>query len=106
MMMDQLLEIIAQALGDLDDEYGLVELNEPYDEISLYGEGGSLDSLGLVALPVDLEERILLHLGHTVLIVSEKAVSQKVSPFLTVGSLAEYIQRLIIEEQHAQDRPN
>ena len=96
-MIDQFVEIIVQALDDLDDEYGSVELSEPYDKISLYGENGSLDSLGLVALTVDLEERILLQLGHTILIVSEKAVSQKVSPFLTVGSLAKYIQQLIIE---------
>ena len=96
-MIDQLVEIIVQALDDLDDEYGSVELSEPYDQVSLYGERGSLDSLGLVALTVDLEERLLLQLGHTILIVSEKAVSQKVSPFLTVGSLAKYIQQLITE---------
>ena len=106
MTIHRLVDIIVQALDDLDDEYGSVVLSEPYDEVSLYGESGSLDSLGLVALTVDLEERILLELGQTILIVSEKAVSQKVSPFLSVGSLAAYLQQLIMEEQHVQDSSN
>ena len=105
-LMDQLVEIIVQALDDLEDEYGSVELSEPYDEVSLYGERGSLDSLGLVALTIDLEERILLQLGQTILIVSEKAVSRKVSPFLTIGSLAVYLQQVIMEEQYVQDSSN
>ena len=56
----------------------------------VFGPGSPLDSLGLVALLLDIEEA-LQERGYAVVLSDERAVSQKRSPFRTVTSLVEYV---------------
>jgi acyl carrier protein len=63
---------------------------------TLFGAGSPLDSLGLVALLLDLEDE-LRAAGWPVALGDERAMSQKRSPFRTVGSLVEYIATLLRE---------
>ncbi len=67
----------------------------------LFGENGVLDSLGLVTLIVDLEERLEESFSRPFILANEKAMSQKRSPFLTVGGLEDYIESLISEKNNA-----
>ena len=57
----------------------------------LFGESGGLDSLDLVTLIVDIEQRLSEELGIKMSLTDEKAMSQKNSPFRTVKSLVDYI---------------
>ena len=91
----RIIEIIAAALEDMRDEYETIELAEPVEKTPLFGRRSSLDSLGLVSLIVDVEERVSEEFGRDIVLVDEKAMSQKVSPFLSVGSLARYIDNLL-----------
>lgn len=59
-------------------------------EASLFGPESPLDSLGLVALLLDIEEDLRLR-GCHVMLSDERAMSQNRSPFRTVQSLVEYI---------------
>jgi hypothetical protein len=64
----------------------------------IFGSGSPLDSLGLVALLLDIEDA--LRDGGTPLVLSDdRAVSQKRSPFRTVTSLVDYIESLLQAEQ-------
>ena len=63
----------------------------------LFGKSGKLDSLGLVNLIVATEEQLEDQLGVSLTLASEKAMSQKNSPFRTVGTLTEYIAQLMEE---------
>ena len=56
----------------------------------LFGPTSPLDSLGLVALLLDIEEA-LQALGCDVMLSDERAMSQKRSPFRTVQSMTAYI---------------
>lgn len=70
----------------------------PLDEsISLIGPRSVLDSLGLVTLLVDLEQRLDDEHGLALTLADESALSQKSSPFRTVRSLADHICGLIEE---------
>jgi acyl carrier protein len=64
---------------------------------ALYGPGGVFDSLALVRFIVELEEAIEDQFQTTLALASERAMSQGHSPFLTVGSLADYIVQLLQE---------
>lgn len=70
-------------------------------EAIIFGEGGKLDSLGLVNLVLLVEERISDELGYEIAIADEKAVSQKDSPFRSAQTLAEYINQLLQELPNA-----
>ena len=60
------------------------------EETPLLGEGAPIDSLGLVSVIVQVEERLASEFGISVSLVDEKAMSQKNSPFRSVGALATY----------------
>ena len=64
----------------------------------LFGNGGCLDSLGLVNLVITIEQNIEDDCGVKIIIADERAMSQKYSPFRTLGSLVDYIEMLLEEE--------
>jgi acyl carrier protein len=75
---------------------------EPLGETTyLIGRRSVLDSLGLVTLIADLEQRIEELYDVSLIIANDRAMSQKNSPFLTVASLSDYILALIAEERGA-----
>ncbi len=68
-------------------------------ETRLAGPGGKLDSLGLVNLIVAVESNLEQATGVTVELADTRALGEAQSPFRTVGTLAEYIVRLVGEKQ-------
>lgn len=71
--------------------------------VNLIGRQAVLDSLGLVTLIVDLEQRLEEEYGVSLVLVDEHAMSQRSSPFRTLKSLTDYI-CLLIEEQKENGR--
>ena len=66
----------------------------------IFGPKGLLDSMGLVSLITDLEEKIEDEFGVSLILADERAMSREKSPFRTVSSLARYIDMLMEEEKH------
>lgn len=88
----QAAEVIVRTLTDLADQ-GVIELDgeQPLGpDTELFGEGGLLDSVGLVSLVVAVEEQLADELGLEVGLADERALSQRSSPYRTVGTLAAY----------------
>lgn len=94
-MNDTILSIIFAALADLNDELDEPALEHPTPQTRLFGNGGALDSLSLVSLIADVEEKVFEAFGKTVLLADDKAMSQRVSPFRDVETLAAYIEKLL-----------
>ena len=63
----------------------------------LMGEGGALDSLGLVRLVMAVEQKLEDAFGVPVSLTDEKAMSQRNSPFRSVAALTEYAASLLSE---------
>lgn len=61
----------------------------------LTGEGGRLDSLGLINLLVLTEQRIEAEFGCNVMLADDRAMAAEPSPFATLGTLAEHIQKVL-----------
>ena len=57
----------------------------------LLGEGGAVDSLGLVRLVMTVERQVEDDFGVLLSLTDEKAMSQRNSPFRSVGALTDYI---------------
>ena len=96
-MKEKILSIIYAALKDAGEELGKPELASPDPETRLYGRSGHLDSLALVNLLADVEQRVADDLGKTIVLADERAMSQKRSPFASAGTLADYIEILLGE---------
>ncbi|HED36495.1 MAG TPA: hypothetical protein ENJ08_20040 [Gammaproteobacteria bacterium] len=68
------------------------------EDTELYGSNGHLDSMGLVAFLVDIEESFLDN-EINITLSDERAMSQSNSPFRNVQSLTDYIATLIKETE-------
>lgn len=97
-MNQDVLQIVIDAVKDINEEIEKVELEAPSRETVLYGPAGNLDSLSLVSLVVDIEGRVFDSFGRAVVLADEKAMSQRSSPFRSVGALADYLAKLLEEE--------
>lgn len=90
-MRESLLQCIREGVEEIN---GMRDEKIPtgaLDEVGLYGGGGSFDSMQLVNFLMIVEEKIEERLGIAVLIVSERAVSRKVSPFTSVSTLLDFL---------------
>ncbi|MCT7541260.1 hypothetical protein [Aliarcobacter cryaerophilus] len=96
-MQQKIEKIIVEALEELNEELENENLNNPTSETKLYGGSGVLDSLALVSLITDLEERISDEFEKDIILADEKAMSQRTSPFRSVETLTNYIQKLLEE---------
>lgn len=68
------------------------------EQTHLIGEGAVLDSLGLVTAVLEIEQRLADEHGLVLVLADERAMSQKHSPFRSVGSLTDYVSRLAAEQ--------
>lgn len=97
-MKEKILKLIINAVNEINL---LLENKIPVENgetCLLYGKEGILDSLSLVSLIVLIEESIENNFNANLILANEKAMSQRNSPFLTIGSLANYIETLLREE--------
>jgi acyl carrier protein len=70
----------------------------PDENTRLIGRASVLDSMGLVTLIVEVEQRLEADHDLVVVLADDRAMSQTRSPFLSVGTLADYIMQLAAEQ--------
>lgn len=85
------IEIIYRALRSLNDELDEDKRVALAPDTRLFGPEASLDSLSLVSVIVDVESAVADELGRAISLTDDKAMSQEVSPFSNVTTLANYI---------------
>ena len=93
-----LIELVTEGLRSVlaeRDEEGPPDVGE---SIRLAGPEAVLNSLGLVSLIVELEQTLEEQYGVCLTLADECAMSQRRSPFRTVGSLVDYICHLLQEQ--------
>lgn len=102
MQRTEITELILSCLREVLESAGPLPAEPLAAETRLLGRSAILDSLGLVQLLVDVEQRLDSQ-GIAVTLADERAMSQKHSPFRSVDTLAEYIDTLIKEDpSHAR----
>ena len=93
-------EAILSIVLDVVEQANLARVNTARLEVSptapLFGPASPLDSLGLVALLIDLEEAFD-QAGYPVILSDERALSQTRSPFRDVPALVAYLATLTRE---------
>lgn len=85
--------LVLEVVGGLGRELGNAGLAEPTPETRLFGAEG-LDSVALVTLIADLEDRLAEETGRAMILADERAMSRFHSPFRTVGTLIAHVERI------------
>jgi hypothetical protein len=94
---NQVLEIMLSAFETLSELDSGINMALCKDDMILFGAGATIDSLSLVSLIVDLESQISDKFCTEISLTDDRAMTRKISPFDTFGSLREYIEELIKE---------
>jgi D-alanine--poly(phosphoribitol) ligase subunit 2 len=90
----RIIDAVYHALDDANEDLPASKrLRKSADQV-LFGNGAVIDSIELVSLIVHVEGRLAEELGMQVTLADERAMSQKHSPFRTVGTLCDYIRTL------------
>ena len=96
---EEITELILEALKEFRTHLGKKWTADLSPAMPLYGHSSEMDSLGLVQLLIDVEERVSDRYGVPVSLTDEKAMSQTHSPFRSVNSLAQYLAGLIASQR-------
>jgi len=96
--MKKIKQVIFNSIEEINQQLENKDQLEKNIETVLYGENGQLDSLGLINLIVAVEQNIEDEFDVTITLADDRAMSQKRSPFNTVGTLTNYIEILLKEE--------
>lgn len=91
-MTDRILQIIIDAIDEINTMREEKIPTENIDDLCLYGSNGVFESMYLVAFLAQVEESIEDEFDVEVTLASEKAVSLRVSPFSSVRRLIEFIE--------------
>jgi hypothetical protein len=94
---NHLVDMIVAAAREVADRDGRTLPRDLDEHVELFGRSGIFDSLGLVSLVVAVEEAVADRYGRALSLADERALSETRSPFRTIGTLAEYTQRLLEE---------
>ncbi|HTQ03956.1 MAG TPA: hypothetical protein VMI54_08860 [Polyangiaceae bacterium] len=87
----QAYEIVVASLREVFEQTGTEAPAKVGDETVLVGTDAVLDSLGIVQLIVEIEQRVEGAHGVSITLASDKAMSQRNSPFRTVGVLTDHV---------------
>ena len=96
-MREKIFNIILNSLNELNKTLNNPELNNINLQTALYGKDGLLDSLALITLIMDLEDKISNEFNKSIKLANEITMSFTDSPFKSVENLIEYIEKLINE---------
>ena len=89
-------KVVLAAVRDVNDVLPVNRRIQESSDAVLFGPGG-LDSIGLVNLVVAVEQGLQDEFEREFVLASEKAMSQRTSPFRTVATLSHYILELLRE---------
>jgi acyl carrier protein len=104
-MQDQMIDrvtgvqVVIASLREVLDQAGDAIPPQLDEETVLVGNNAVLDSLGVVSLIVEVEQRLEIDYNISVTLANDKAMSQRNSPFRTVGVLTDYLCTLLKEQQ-------
>jgi acyl carrier protein len=90
MEVAKIREIVLEAMANINLTRAPGERLEVSETAAIFGPGSPLDSLGLVALLMDIEDAMAGE-GCPITLSDERAMSQTRSPFRNVGRLVQYI---------------
>lgn len=93
--MEKYIDLILSTLKEIGEDDDNALLLEAHAKTKLFGSAGILDSIGVVFLISELEDKVQDEFDKDIVLADEKAMSQVTSPFRSVETLATYLCQLV-----------
>lgn len=90
-MRDAIVKIVVEAIKTQDSYLDEAIDFSNGDATELYSDGGQIDSLSLITIIADIEQRISAVFGIQVRLATEEDLSIENSSFSTLGSMLEFV---------------
>jgi acyl carrier protein len=90
-------DIVVASLGEVFAQAGTPAPQGVNGDTVLVGKDAVLDSLGVVSLIVEVEQQVETAHGISVTLANDRAMSQRNSPFRTIGVLTDHLLSTIAE---------
>ena len=90
---------VLAAVHELGEDLEIESLKTATPETPMIGIKSDVDSITLVSIIVDVEERLADYLDLELVLADERAMSQRRSPFRNAKTLAEYVFELQQQSQ-------
>jgi D-alanine--poly(phosphoribitol) ligase subunit 2 len=100
-LREEILRLVYLAIDDVEARSVDGVPVEKTPDAPLLGASKGIDSLTFVNLVVAIEEQIHKAMGKSVVLIEEDNIALQEHPFRTVGTLANYVERVIDKQ-----RPN
>lgn len=84
------IDVVLGCLRDAVEQAG-GDASAVQEDTPIVGPGAVLDSIGVVSLIVDIEQRLEMEHQVSVTLANDRAMSQKNSPFRTASVLADHV---------------
>jgi len=97
---EKVLEVIFQSVDAVNRLLAPEKQLKKSVDTPLTGSAADLDSLGLVSLVLLTEEHVRAEFGLTIDLADRRAVSEQVNPYRTIGTLCDYVVRLLNEKSN------
>ncbi len=88
---EKIILAVMEAIDELNGQLPKEDKLEKAMDTALFGEGGKLDSLGLVSLVTTVEQKIEENFGITATLLEDIADLENNNPFSTVKTLTDYV---------------
>ncbi len=95
---DRITKAVYLAVDALNAELPAGVSVEKSLDAPVYGAGGKLESLDIVTLIMEVEEKINTEFGTDITIADENLLSKQKSPFSTIGTLIDYLEETLKED--------
>mgnify|MGYP001196109212 CR=1 FL=1 len=92
-----IIEVLKEGLDSSSDEEFIAAINDADENTRLFGGKGLLDSMGVVILLSDLEDKIDDEFEIMISLASDSTMSKTRSPFRNIKSLSNYIVKTVEE---------
>lgn len=92
----EILNLVIESVKEIGEEKEQKILVNPTESTRLLGD--TLNSIELVMLIAEVEQRIADRLNVQLTLADDRAMSQKTSPFRTIKTLVEYIEILLAKQ--------
>lgn len=87
--------IVTQAIDELNLQRAADQQLSSGPDTPLFGAAGSLDSLGLVVLISEVENRLEEAFGLRINLADEELLARGESPFASAGALRQYLAEIV-----------